>query len=78
MVSVKWQLREASGQTGVQPGITKKRTVQEGYSKGVSRRIFQFVAASVLFFVTLTPLANCFDTWDKGAAAALRTTPNYI
>ena len=24
----------------------------------------------VLLLATLTPLANCFDTWDKGPAAA--------
>jgi hypothetical protein len=24
----------------------------------------------ILLFATLTPLANCFDTWDKGPAAA--------
>lgn len=36
----------------------------------VSRRIFQIAVALVVFFGTLTPLANCFDTWDKGPAAA--------
>ena len=36
----------------------------------MSKRTFQIVAALVVFFGTLTPLANCFDTWDKGAAAA--------
>jgi hypothetical protein len=32
----------------------------------VSRRILHLVAAAVLIVATLTPLANCFDTWDKG------------
>jgi hypothetical protein len=36
----------------------------------VSKRTFQIAVALVLFFGTLTPLANCFDTWDKGPAAA--------
>lgn len=36
----------------------------------VSKRIFQFAAALVLLFATLTPLANCFDTWDKNPAPA--------
>ena len=36
----------------------------------VSRRVFQFVAAVVLLFAMLTPLANCFDTWDKNPAPA--------
>ena len=36
----------------------------------VSKRAFQIAVALVLFFGTLTPLANCFDTWDKGPAAA--------
>jgi hypothetical protein len=45
------------------------RSCQAGYSVGVSRRIFQCVAAMVLFFATLTPLPNCFDTWDKDPPA---------
>jgi len=36
----------------------------------VSRRVFQLVAFLVLIFATLTPLANCFDTWDKGQPPA--------
>ena len=36
----------------------------------VSNRIFQLAAALVLLFATLTPLANCFDTWDKNPAPA--------
>lgn len=36
----------------------------------VSKRIFQIAVALVVLFGTLTPLANCFDTWDKGPAAA--------
>lgn len=36
----------------------------------VSKRTFQIAAALVVLFGTLTPLANAFDTWDKGAAAA--------
>lgn len=36
----------------------------------MSKRTFQIAVALVLFFGTLTPLANCFDTWDKGPAAA--------
>lgn len=36
----------------------------------MSKRAFQIAVALVLFFGTLTPLANCFDTWDKGPAAA--------
>lgn len=35
----------------------------------VSRRILQFAAALVVFFASLTPLANCFDSWDKGPPA---------
>lgn len=34
------------------------------------RRVFQFVAGLVLIFATLTPLANCFDTWDKNQPPA--------
>lgn len=33
-------------------------------------RVFQFAAVFVLLFATLTPLANCFDTWDKNPAPA--------
>ena len=40
------------------------------YPCQVSKRIFQIVVALVVFFGALTPLANCFDTWDKGPAAA--------
>lgn len=36
----------------------------------MSRRVFQFVAGLVLIFATLTPLANCFDTWDKAQPPA--------
>lgn len=36
----------------------------------VPKRIFQFAVALVLLFATLTPLANCFDTWDKNPAPA--------
>jgi hypothetical protein len=36
----------------------------------VSKRTFQIAVALVVLFGTLTPLANAFDTWDKGAAAA--------
>lgn len=36
----------------------------------MSRRVFQLVAALVLLFATLTPLINCFDTWDKGQPPA--------
>ena len=36
----------------------------------VSRRIFQAAAVVVMLFATLTPLANCFDTWDKNPAPA--------
>ncbi|HEV2278085.1 MAG TPA: hypothetical protein VGS02_07905 [Acidobacteriaceae bacterium] len=36
----------------------------------VSNRMFQVAAALVLLFATLTPLANCFDTWDKNPAPA--------
>lgn len=36
----------------------------------VSKRYLQLLAVVVLLFATLTPLANCFDTWDKGPAAA--------
>lgn len=32
--------------------------------------MFQVAAALVLLFATLTPLANCFDTWDKNPAPA--------
>jgi hypothetical protein len=35
----------------------------------VSKRTFQIAVALVVLFGTLTPLANCFDTWDKGPAA---------
>ena len=31
----------------------------------MSRRVFQCIAGLVLVFATLTPLANCFDTWDR-------------
>lgn len=36
----------------------------------MSKRTFQIAIALVVFFGILTPLANCFDTWDKGATAA--------
>lgn len=36
----------------------------------MSKRVFQFAVALVLLFATLTPLANCFDTWDKDPAPA--------
>ena len=35
------------------------------YSENVARRVFQFVAGLILIFSSLTPLINCFDTWDK-------------
>ena len=40
------------------------------YAQGVSRRLFQFAAGVVLIFAILTPLANCFDWWDKNPAPA--------
>ncbi|HUX43219.1 MAG TPA: hypothetical protein VMV57_00575 [Terracidiphilus sp.] len=36
----------------------------------MARRIFQLVAGLVLIFATLTPLANCFDTWDRYSVPA--------
>lgn len=36
----------------------------------MAKRIFQIAVALVVLFGTLTPLANSFDTWDNGAAAA--------
>lgn len=36
----------------------------------VSKRTFKIAVFLVVFFGTLTPLANAFDTWDKGPAAA--------
>lgn len=41
-----------------------------GYPVNVSRRIFQCAAALVLIFATVTPLVNCFDSWDKGQPPA--------
>lgn len=32
--------------------------------------MLQLVAGLVLIFATLTPLANCFDTWDKNQPPA--------
>lgn len=37
---------------------------------GVSRRVFQIVAGLLLFFAALTPLGNCFDSWDKNQPPA--------
>jgi hypothetical protein len=31
----------------------------------VSRRIFQCIAGLIFIFAALTPLVNCFDTWDR-------------
>lgn len=36
----------------------------------MSKRTLQIAVALVVIFGTLTPLANCFDTWDRGTAAA--------
>lgn len=48
----------------------------------MARRLFQFVAFLVLIFATLTPLANCFDTWDKNQPPAndteLQLTAFYV
>lgn len=41
------------------------RSFQAGYSYNVARCVFQLVAGLVLILATLTPLANCFDSWDK-------------
>lgn len=41
-----------------------------GYAEQVRHRAFQFVAGLVLIFATLTPLVNCFDSWDKGQPPA--------
>lgn len=35
------------------------------YSGRVSRRIFQCIAGLIFIFAALTPLVNCFDTWDR-------------
>lgn len=34
------------------------------------RRLLQCAAFLVLIFATVTPVVNCFDTWDKGQAPA--------
>lgn len=36
----------------------------------MTRRIFQLAVGCVLIFATLTPLANVFDTWDRGQPPA--------
>jgi hypothetical protein len=42
----------------------------------VARRIFQLAAGLVLMLVTLTPLAECFDHWDKNVVPANDTELN--
>ncbi|MFP5230967.1 MAG: hypothetical protein ACLGXA_25405 [Acidobacteriota bacterium] len=39
----------------------------------MQRRISQLAAIVVVLFATLTPLANCFDTWDKNPAPSSDT-----
>lgn len=36
----------------------------------MARRIFQLAAGLILLLVTLTPLAECFDHWDKHVVPA--------
>jgi hypothetical protein len=36
----------------------------------VSKRIFQIAAAVILTFAALTPIAECFDHWDKNVVPA--------
>ncbi len=42
----------------------------------VARRIFQLAAGVVLILVTLTPLAECFDHWDRHVVPANDTELN--
>ena len=42
----------------------------------MARRIFQFAAGLVLILVTLTPLAESFDHWDKHIVPANDTELN--
>ncbi len=42
----------------------------------VARRIFQVAAGFVLVMVTLTPLAECFDHWDKNVVPSNDTELN--
>jgi hypothetical protein len=42
----------------------------------VARRLFQLAAGFVLILVTLTPLMECFDHWDKNAVPANDTELN--
>ena len=42
----------------------------------MARRIFQLAAGLVLILVTLTPLAECFDRWDKNVVPANDTELN--
>ena len=42
----------------------------------MARRIFQFAAGLVLILVTLTPLAESFDHWDKHVVPANDTELN--
>lgn len=48
----------------------------------MSKRIFQLVASVVLIFAALTPLAECFDHWDRNVAPAndteLRVTAWFV
>ena len=44
--------------------------------KAVARRIFQLAAGLVLILVTLTPLAEGFDHWDKSVVPANDTELN--
>lgn len=39
----------------------------------VPRRIGKLVVTVIVLFATLTPLANCFDTWDKNPNPAKDT-----
>lgn len=36
-------------------------------------RIVQLATVAIVLFATLTPLANCFDTWDKNPNPAQDT-----
>lgn len=42
----------------------------------MARRIFQLAAGLVLILVMLTPLAECFDHWDKNVVPANDTELN--
>lgn len=57
-----------NGALGHTPKLPRSRL--PAYPVSVSKRYLQLLAVVVLLFATLTPLANCFDTWDKGPAAA--------